>query len=172
MNIYLISNESFRLINDEIKKIVKDNSYEIFNLNKSSIKEVIEEIAKESLNIEMFIGMDIKENKDKFISYFSLLEEGKKLIEQGNKDFLNAKINIEELNTENFYHYLFQDLPPIDLMIRTSGEVRVSNFMLYQIAYAEMYFPKVYFPDFNEKEFDKALDVYNKRDRRFGGIKK
>ena len=61
------------------------------------VKEVIEEIAKESLNIEMFIGMDIKENKDKFISYFSLLEEGKKLIEQGNKDFLNAKINIEEL---------------------------------------------------------------------------
>lgn len=97
-----------------------------------------------------------------------LVEATKKIV----NDVITDKINIEELNTENFYHYLFQDLPPIDLMIRTSGEVRVSNFMLYQIAYAEMYFPKVYFPDFNEKEFDKALDVYNKRDRRFGGIKK
>lgn len=97
-----------------------------------------------------------------------IVEATKKIV----SDVINKNISIEDINTESFNHYLFQDLPPIDFMIRTSGEVRVSNFMLYQIAYAEMYFPKVYFPDFDEKEFDIALDVYNKRDRRFGGIKK
>lgn len=97
-----------------------------------------------------------------------IVEATKKIV----NDVINKNISIEDINTESFSHYLFQDLPPIDFMIRTSGEVRVSNFMLYQIAYAEMYFPKVYFPDFDEKEFDIALDVYNKRDRRFGGIKK
>ena len=56
-------------------------------------------------------------------------------------------------------------------MIRTSGELRISNFMLYELSYAELYFPETYFPDFNEKEFDKALIEYTKRDRRFGKIK-
>ena len=55
-------------------------------------------------------------------------------------------------------------------MIRTSGELRLSNFMLWQNSYAEFYFPKTYFPDFNEEEFDKSLEVYNNRNRRFGGI--
>ena len=64
--------------------------------------------------------------------------------------------------------YLYNDLPPIDLVIRTSGEERLSNFMLYQAAYSELYFTKVYFPDFNELEFDKALNEYNRRIRRFG----
>ena len=67
---------------------------------------------------------------------------------------------------------LYQDLPPLDYVIRTSGELRLSNFMMYQASYAEFYFPKVYFPDFGPEEFDKALVEFNKRNRRFGGIKK
>ena len=69
-----------------------------------------------------------------------------------------------------FNKYLYHELPPVDLMIRTSGEQRLSNFMLWQNSYAEFYFPKTYFPDFDEKEFDKAIVEYTKRDRRFGGI--
>lgn len=82
----------------------------------------------------------------------------------------NNQLAIEDITEENFEHYLFQDLPPVDLMIRTSGEMRISNFMLWQISYAELYFPKCYFPDFDEEEFDKALLEYTKRDRRFGNI--
>ena len=67
---------------------------------------------------------------------------------------------------------MYQDLPPLDFVIRTSGELRLSNFMMYQASYAEFYFPKVYFPDFGPEEFDKALVEFNKRNRRFGGIKK
>ena len=63
-------------------------------------------------------------------------------------------------------------LPDPDLVIRTSGENRLSNFMLLQMAYSELYFPKVLWPDFNEKELLKALKVFSKRERRFGGIKK
>ena len=62
------------------------------------------------------------------------------------------------------------DLSDPDLLIRTSGEQRISNFMLYSMAYSELYFTDLYFPDFNEKEFDKAIDEFNKRTRRFGGV--
>ena len=68
--------------------------------------------------------------------------------------------------------YLFNNLPPIDLLIRTSGEYRISNFMLYEMAYAELYFTDVLWPDFNEEELDKAVDSFGNRDRRFGAIKK
>lgn len=83
----------------------------------------------------------------------------------------NNELEIDDITEENFNHYLFQDLPPVDLMIRTSGELRISNFMLWQISYAELYFPKCYFPDFSYEEFDKALIEYTRRDRRFGSIK-
>lgn len=80
------------------------------------------------------------------------------------------KINIDDISEETFNKYLFHDLPDVDLMIRTSGELRISNFLLWQISYAELYFPKCYFPDFDSKEYDKAVLEYTKRDRRFGSI--
>lgn len=85
---------------------------------------------------------------------------------------LNGEMALEDINETTFEKNLYNDLPPIDLLIRTSGEIRLSNFMLYEAAYAELYFPKTYFPDFKEKELDEALDTFNNRDRRFGGIKK
>jgi len=81
-------------------------------------------------------------------------------------DYKEGNIDLDNIN---FNNYLYQDLPPIDLMIRTSGEMRISNFMLYQLAYSELYFTNVYFPDFTENEYDIAIDEYNKRKRRFGG---
>jgi len=75
-----------------------------------------------------------------------------------------------EVTEEILTKYLYNNLPDIDLMIRTSGELRISNFMLWQLSYAELYFPKCYFPDFNEEEYDKAIIEYTKRDRRFGSL--
>ena len=87
-------------------------------------------------------------------------------------DAINKIINdkIENITEEDFKKYLYKNLPDIDLLIRTSGEIRISNFMLWQLSYAELYFPKCYFPDFNESEYDKALYEYTSRDRRFGGL--
>lgn len=91
----------------------------------------------------------------------------------GRREIVDAVNKIKEANItvteDNFGKYLYNDLPDLDFVIRTSGEERISNFMLWQISYAEFYFPKVYFPDFDEKEFDKALEIYNNRNRRFGG---
>lgn len=88
------------------------------------------------------------------------------------KRLVHEKVDLDSLTPEEFMHYFYQDLPPIDFLIRTSGEQRISNFMIYQSSYAELYFPSTYFPDFDEQEFDKALDVYYHRDRRFGGVSK
>ena len=86
------------------------------------------------------------------------------------KRIINDNIDSNDLDEELFSNYMYNKLPDVDLMIRTSGELRLSNFLLWQNSYAEFYFPKTYFPDFNEKEFDKALIEYTSRDRRFGNI--
>lgn len=88
------------------------------------------------------------------------------------KDVINKKIDINGITEEKYNKYLFNNLEPIDLMIRTSGEYRLSNFMLWQMAYSELYFTDTLWPDFDEKEFDNAIEIYNGRERRFGGIKK
>lgn len=88
------------------------------------------------------------------------------------EDVLNGNLSINDINKDSFGKYLFNDLPPIDLLIRTSGEYRISNFMLWQMAYAELYFTDVLWPDFDEKQMDKAIEIFNNRDRRFGGVKK
>lgn len=86
-------------------------------------------------------------------------------------DVLEHQKNIEDLNAENFEDYLYtKGLPPVDLMIRTSGEMRTSNFLPWQLAYAEFIFPPVTWPDFDKQQFRLALEEYHKRSRRFGGL--
>jgi len=80
----------------------------------------------------------------------------------------NNEIKESDITKEFFETKLYQNLPPIDLLIRTSGEYRVSNFMMWQMSYSEFYFTKTYFPDFNKDEFKKALLEYEKRNRKFG----
>lgn len=86
-------------------------------------------------------------------------------------DLNNGVVRKEDINRDSFLKYMYQDLPPIDLLIRTGGEHRLSNFMLYESFYAELYFVDTYFPDYDDHEFDKAIDYYQNRDRRFGGVK-
>lgn len=80
-----------------------------------------------------------------------------------------AKEMGEEITEENFSKFLYNDIPDPELIIRTSGEFRISNFLLWQLSYSEIYITDVYWPDFDEKELDKAIESYNKRERRFGG---
>ena len=77
----------------------------------------------------------------------------------------------EEINEENISKNLDTNfMPDVDLMIRTSGEVRISNYLLWQIAYAEMFFTKTYWPEFSTNELDDILSDFGKRERRFGGV--
>ncbi len=97
-----------------------------------------------------------------------IIDTTKKLIEKVNRN----EIDIDDINEEVFRQNLYQDLPPLDLIIRTSGELRISGFMLYNQAYAEYYFTETLFPDFKEQEFFKAIEEYKNRNRKFGGNKK
>jgi undecaprenyl diphosphate synthase len=83
-----------------------------------------------------------------------------------------GKLSEEEVDEERFSSYLDTgELPDPDLLIRTSGEQRLSNYLLWQLAYSEFYFTDVPWPDFHKKELELAVEAYNNRDRRFGGVK-
>ncbi len=84
-----------------------------------------------------------------------------------------AEKNKKNITEEDLKNELYTcDLPDPDLVIRTSGEQRLSNFMLFQSAYSELYFPKIHWPDFDKKQLKKAIIEYQSRDRRFGDIKR
>jgi undecaprenyl diphosphate synthase len=81
------------------------------------------------------------------------------------------KIPSELIDDKLFQSYLYTaDMPDVDLLIRTADELRISNFLLWQSAYAEFYFTSVLWPDFNREDLDKALQAYGRRKRRFGGL--
>lgn len=81
----------------------------------------------------------------------------------------NNEINVDDINIDTFSQYLsLADQPKVDLLIRTSGELRISNFLLWEIAYSELYFTSTLWPDFSPAELDKAVESFNHRDRRFG----
>ena len=181
LSAYLFSTENFKRSKKEVDFLM--------NLLVGKLKEILEFCHEEKIKA-VFSGR--KENlSDKVIKAMIKIEEEtkdyqgrvfnicfnygghaeivdatKKIV----KDLENGKLDINDLDENTFSKYLYHNLPPVDLMIRTSGEQRLSNFMLWQNSYAEFYFPKTYFPDFDEKEFDKAIVEYTKRDRRFGGI--
>ena len=83
-----------------------------------------------------------------------------------------GKLSADDIDADTFSSYLdTRELPDPDLLIRTSGEQRLSNYLLWQLSYAEFYFTDVPWPAFDKNELKKAIDAYNKRDRRFGGLK-
>jgi len=84
---------------------------------------------------------------------------------------LDGLVSINDINEDTFSSYFYTaGLPDPDLLIRTSGEMRISNFLLWQLSYAELYFPDKYWPDFKAHDFEKAIEEYQKRERRFGKI--
>lgn len=88
------------------------------------------------------------------------------------KDCVDGRVNVEDIDEKLYESYLdTHGVPDPDLLIRTSGELRLSNYLLWQLAYTEFYFTDVLWPDFTKDELKKAIDQYNRRDRRFGGVK-
>jgi undecaprenyl diphosphate synthase len=88
------------------------------------------------------------------------------------KSFIAEKYQPDEINEAAFEKQLYTvGIPPVDLLIRTGGELRISNFLLWQSAYAELYFTKVLWPDFTPKEVERALNAFSQRQRRFGKVR-
>lgn len=89
------------------------------------------------------------------------------------REYKEEKIIESDITKTYFESKLFtKDIPPVDLLIRTSNQIRISNFLLWQISYSELFFTNTLWPDFSESDLDEALNAYNNRDRRYGGIKK
>ena len=121
--------------------------------------------------VEKIKNMEEKTKNNKSLTVNIALNYG------GRDEIIKAVNNIlkdglKEIDEKTFRSYLQTcSIPDPDLLIRTSGEQRLSNFMMYQCAYTELYFPKVHWPDFREKELEEAVIAFQKRDRRYGAIK-
>jgi len=152
----------------EIKKILRDGSKVVVSgdyskLPKKTIKVIDNaiELTKDCKNFTLNICLN-----------YGGRTEIIRAVKNITNDVINGKTKLEDINETSFEKYLYTaSLPPIDLLIRTSGEQRISNYMLYQLAYSEMMFPLVAWPDFSKEELFKCIDDFYKRDRRFGAIK-
>ena len=173
LSIYAFSTENFNRSAEEVSYlmglIIKFFNERVNELHDYNIKIVVSGL-RDNLSKEVLKCIDnvvdlTKDNTGGVLNVCLNYGGRREIVDAVNK-IKEANVNITE---ETFGKYLYNDLPDLDYVIRTSGEERISNFMLWQISYAEFYFPKVYFPDFDEKEFDKALEIYNNRKRRFGG---
>lgn len=179
LSVFAFSTENFNRTKDEVDYLMnlflKGFKSSIKEFNKNNIKVVFSG-RKEPVSDKVYKSMKSLEKETlnntggilniclNYGGQTEIVDTTKKLI----NDVLDGKLKTEDITPEIFMKNLYNDLPPMDFLIRTSGEIRVSNFMLFSLAYAEMYFPLTYFPDFKEDEFDKALEEYTKRDRRFG----
>lgn len=178
LSVYAFSTENFKRSVEEVSFLmnlfVDKFNKEFDTYQKENIK-VIFSGRREGLREDVLNAIDTisDKTKDNTKGVFNIcLNYGSQYeIIDGIKRLINVKVSVDDIDVDMFSKYMYQDLPPIDLLIRTSGEYRLSNFMLWQVSYAEFYFPNVHFPDFNKDEFDKAIVEYTKRDRRFGGIK-
>lgn len=180
LSVYAFSTENFKRSEEEVKYLmdmfVKEIPKLVKDFKKNNIKVIISG-RKENLRKDVIKTIDecMESTKDnsKGILNICLNYGGVQEIVDACKKVcakvLNGELDYHDLNEDDFRNYLYANLDPVDLMIRTSGEYRISNYMIYEIAYAEMYFTNTYFPDFNEKCFDEALINYNGRNRRFGG---
>lgn len=97
-------------------------------------------------------------------------DEITKAVKEIAEDVKNNKLDIKNINEELVSNYLYtKDEPDPDLLIRTSGEIRLSNFLPWQLVYTEFVFVNKYWPDFSEEDLDEAIETYEKRNRKYGG---
>ncbi|MBU0693231.1 MAG: isoprenyl transferase [Candidatus Omnitrophica bacterium] len=131
-------------------------------IDKNSIRqvEVVEELTKDNKSFIFNIALD-------YGGRWDITEAARRIV----SDYQNKLVSKEAITEDFFQQYLsLGGLASPDLLIRTSGEQRISNFLLWDLAYTELYFPQKYWPDFNVMELEKAIEVYSQRIRKFGKI--
>lgn len=121
----------------------------------------VEEMTKNNKGCHLVIAAD-------YGSRYELTDVAKKIAVK----YKNQELNINDITPELIDNMVYtKDLPPLDLLIRTSGEVRISNFLLWQLSYSELYFTEKFWPEFTPRELLKAINNFQNRNRRFGGLK-
>ncbi len=182
LTLYAFSTENWNRPADEVKALM--------NLLDSYLKNCLRTAKKNNMHVRVIgditrldVSMQekIKKLQEESSSYTGLnltiainygsRDEMIRAIKHLSKDVADEKVSVDEISEDVFAHYLdTADLPDPDLLIRTSGEQRLSNYLLWQLAYAEFYFTDVDWPDFDGAELKKAIEAYENRDRRYGKV--
>lgn len=123
------------------------------------------------LQEKVIYAINLTRNNDRLVLNVAFNYGGRDEIVNAIQKMIKDGVKAEEVTTELVSTYLYTaGVPDPDLIIRTSGELRVSNFLIWQGAYSELYVTSVYWPDFDKQEFQKALNAFEQRDRRHGGL--
>ena len=182
LTLYAFSTENWKRPDEEISKLMDLLAYYIKNqlekIKKNNIRiNVLGDYKAFPDKIVRLIETALQETKsnDKMILNIGLNYGGQSEIVRASKliceDVIAGKLSLDDINVESFKDYLYtREQEELDLLIRPSGELRVSNFLLYQLAYSEFYFSNILWPDFHEEEFYKAIYDFQKRNRRYGGL--
>lgn len=178
ISLFVFSTENFKRSKDEVDYLmnlfkkgfkeekdvyIKKNMKVVFSYKKEGLSKDIISIIEE-------VESSTKDNTGLVVN-FCLNYGGRSEIVDACKKIIDDKIDKNDITEDLFKDYLYNKLPDIDLMIRTSGEQRISNFMLWSLSYSELYFTKTYFPAFTTTELLEIIDDFNNRDRRYGNAK-
>lgn len=182
LTLYAFSCENWKRPQQEVSSLMSLFIYalnrEAKSLHKNNIRlKIIGDISRFSYQLQEMI-LDVEKMTDNntgmvlnvaanYSGRWDIVQAVKKIVQKVEKrEVLIDDLDEALINNE----ILLNDLPPVDLIIRTGGESRLSNFLLWQLAYSELYFTDVLWPDFNQELFDEAIQVFNRRERRFGKV--
>lgn len=182
LTFYAFSTENWNRPDDEVSALMKLLEDYLESCKKTAKKNNIrvrvigdrsrlsEKFQKQIAEVEEYSKQFDGLNMTIAINYGSR-DEITRAVKQMMKDQADGIISADEVNEDLISSYLdTKDLPEPDLLIRTSGEQRLSNYLLWQLAYSEFYFTQVPWPDFDKKELERAIEAYNNRERRFGKV--
>ena len=181
LTLYSFSTENWKRSSEEINALMKllynylEKKYEKLQKNNIKLNAIGRlEALPDKVKSKLFDVMDKTSGNKKMVLTLALNYGSRQEITDAArsmiKDIEKNAILFDSINEDFFAGYLYtKDLPEVDLLIRTSGECRLSNFLLWQVSYAEIVITKTLWPDFRKKDLDGALEEYRSRDRRFGG---
>lgn len=183
LTVYAFSTENWKRSREEVEGLMKlfrnylKKCLKIAERNKMRVKVIgditafDEDIRRRIAELEEF-SKDYDELHFQIALNYGSRDEMVRGVRRLAQDAVDGKLKPEDIDEGVFESYLdTAGLPDPDLLIRTSGELRLSNYLLWQMAYTEFYFTDVAWPDFNKAELVKAIEKYNERDRRYGGVK-
>ena len=182
LTVYAFSTENWKRPDEEVKFLMKlpikffnefapelvENNIRLKVIG--NVEELPIDLQQKVLEISELTKNNTKMTLTIALNYGSQ-DEIKQAVQAIATEVKNGQLNVEDINEDVIdQHLMTSDLPPLDLMIRTSGELRISNYLLWQLAYAELYFSSIAWPDFKEEQLYEALLDYQKRNRRFGAL--
>ncbi len=177
LTIYAFSTENWQRPPDEVSGLMRllglTIERQLNDLNKNGVRILhsgrMDGISQQ-LQQQIRRALEVTQHNDRIILNVAFNYGGRAEILDGIRRVIRDGVDPEELTEELFSKYLYHDLPDPDLVIRTGGEWRLSNFLIWQAAYAEYYTTPTFWPDFDRAELRKALVEYNRRERRFGRV--